>query len=101
MKTQPIKQNVMARFIIKGQSTGLFPCSQGRKAGRHSLYIQVVQGMERHIAELSLAPFIGHKQPASLRAGIPAAVRAGRTCSPENTPKDFVTQKDVCTFHGK
>lgn len=33
MKTQPIKQNVMGRFIIKGQSAGTFPRTQGRNAG--------------------------------------------------------------------
>lgn len=37
MKTQPIKQNVMAHFIIRGQSTGSFPCTWGRRAGKHAV----------------------------------------------------------------
>lgn len=50
MKTQPIKQNVMAHFIITGQSTGLFPCTQGRKAGKHKGCLWGAWGMQRYIA---------------------------------------------------
>lgn len=53
MKTQPIKQNVMAHVIIREQSTGLFPCTRGRKAGKHNIYIQGAWGMQRYIAVLA------------------------------------------------
>lgn len=80
MKTQPIKQNATARFITKGQRAGLFPCTWGTK-GR-----QVARGMQTYVAVPDPAS-IRRAQPssshatcvASLAAGIPVALRAGRT----------------------